>query len=291
MADFIRGDTKDLAFKIKQEDTYITLDDCTEIEVQINSDSDSGKNITKTLSGGDITFDEGTNTFHVLLSQLDTFKCPVGINNFQVRVVRSNGVKATTTAQLMVGMSLSNKYLSLSHLEKASIEEVEETVDQTAEIEVLKAKIAKLISDNEKKVAELEKDKEDALTKLKYESDDKLATLERNKNSEIDNLKKANDNKLFKLTKDTVEEIAKIRKSKEEEIDILQKRKDAELALLQQSKDDAIAALTKSKLEEISRLQRSHLEELAKIKKEKNDISDRLRELKKAATKDTEEGE
>lgn len=107
MNNFTRGDSLDFKFKIKKGETYITFDECAEVELTINSNIAFGIKKTKE----NMTFDVETNFFVVRLEQEDTFKLLTGNNKVQVRVIMDNNATATLIGSILVGEVLSSQVI------------------------------------------------------------------------------------------------------------------------------------------------------------------------------------
>lgn len=107
----IRGDTKQLKFKIKKDETYIVGSDYDEVEVQFNQQS-FYQSIKKLLSKGEVEWVEGDENYFVcFLSQEDTFALNEGRVEMQVRLYVGGDCKGTLIRSIELGKVLSKEVL------------------------------------------------------------------------------------------------------------------------------------------------------------------------------------
>lgn len=107
---YIRGDTKDIYFKIKKPDgSYIDGSEYSEVEVQINPQSKIAS-IKKLMSKGEVSWEMDRYFFN--LSQEETFTTKAGVNVLQVRIYQNGECKATYIYDFLVGEVLSDEVIN-----------------------------------------------------------------------------------------------------------------------------------------------------------------------------------
>ena len=104
----IRGDTKQLKFKIKKGETYIVGSDYDEVEVQFNNQYHV-QSVKKLKSKGEVVWND--DYFVCFLSQEDTFKLNDGLIKLQVRLYVDGDCKGTVIQSINMGSVLSNEVL------------------------------------------------------------------------------------------------------------------------------------------------------------------------------------
>lgn len=106
----IRGETKDLQFKIKNGQSYIDGSQYSEVEVQFNPQS-IYNSVKKLKSKNEVVWNSTLSVFVVSMSQEDTFKLNEGKCDVQVRLFNNNVCTATLINQIDIGKVLSNEVL------------------------------------------------------------------------------------------------------------------------------------------------------------------------------------
>ena len=97
-----RGDAKTLTLNIFINNEPITSDYADEIEVTFNKECGSFC-VQKTLSNGDITWNEAVSKYQMFLSQEDTFKLKTGVNTVQLRLLKGDVVISSIINSFTIG--------------------------------------------------------------------------------------------------------------------------------------------------------------------------------------------
>lgn len=96
-----KGDANWLFLNIKINGSNITQNYADEIELTFNKLANNS--ITKSLQEETIVWDITTSKFKTFLSQEETFKFNVGINNWQIRILKDDNVISNIISTITIG--------------------------------------------------------------------------------------------------------------------------------------------------------------------------------------------
>lgn len=105
-----RGDAVTLTLNIKVDNVYITENYADEIELTFNKQNEL-ECVQKTLSNGDIVWNETEGKYQVTLSQKDTYKFRPCTNSVQIRILKDGQVISSAINTIEVGETNSQNTL------------------------------------------------------------------------------------------------------------------------------------------------------------------------------------
>ena len=106
-----RGDAQAIALNITVDGEPIDEHYADELEITFNPEL-HGHSVRKTLSSGEIFWNQDEGKYFTTLSQEDTFTLCAGVNTWQLRLMRDSFVISTVIGKLVLGDANSKRVLT-----------------------------------------------------------------------------------------------------------------------------------------------------------------------------------